>query len=448
MWVPKNIRFIVRDCIAVGATAAIAIGISMANFGSAKAVPAFAMQTRQPCQACHVGGFGPQLTAFGREFKLHGYTLRTNPFNVPLSVMTVASYVQTDKAQENPPANHYGRNDNGTVDQVSFFVAGGVGEHFGGFIQNTYDGVHRSWTWDNLDLRAVTTTTFANHDVLLGASLNNNPSVQESWNTMAAWGFPYTSSSLSPAGGVAPILTGAFAQKSLGLTGYAWIDQALYVEGGAYNSPGAKGLARLGQDLSSPGNIHGLAPYGRIAYQHPVGSGTLEVGAFIFKADINPGLDVSTGRTDRYTDAGVDLSYQRTLGNGDPITFNARYLHEKQKLNATYALGNSANPSNTLDDLRADVAYYWKNKVGATLQAFSTTGSADTGLNASPNGKPDTSGAVMQLDYTPWGGSASPLGPRFNLRLGLQYTVYNKFNGVSTGASDNNTLRIFTWFAY
>ncbi|PMW45770.1 cytochrome C, partial [Pseudomonas sp. GW460-11-11-14-LB11] len=74
---------------------------------------------------------------------------------------------------------------------------------------------------------------------------------------MAAWGFPYTSSSLSPAGGVAPILTGAFAQKSLGLTGYAWIDQALYVEGGAYNSPGAKGLARLGQDLSSPGNIHG-----------------------------------------------------------------------------------------------------------------------------------------------------------------------------------------------
>ncbi|WP_204351905.1 hypothetical protein, partial [Klebsiella variicola] len=68
----------------------------------------------QPCQACHIGGFGPQLTAFGREFKLHGYTLRTNPFNVPLSIMTVASYVKTQKDQENPPANHYGRNDNGT----------------------------------------------------------------------------------------------------------------------------------------------------------------------------------------------------------------------------------------------------------------------------------------------------------------------------------------------
>lgn len=438
----------IKNFVASGATAAIAIGMSFANFGAAKAVPAFSAQTGQKCQACHIGGFGPQLTAFGREFKLHGYTLRTNPFNVPLSVMAVASYVQTEKDQSAPPARHYSVNDNGTIDQVSFFVAGGVNEHFGGFIQNTYDGVHRSWTWDNLDLRAVTTASLANHNVLLGASLNNSPSVQETWNTMAAWGFPYTSSSLAPSGGSAPLLSGGFAQKSLGLTGYAWIDQAFYVEGGAYSSPGAKGLARLGQDLRSPGNIHGLAPYGRIAYQHPVGSGTLEAGAFIFKADIYPGLDTSTGMTDRYTDAGVDLSYQRTLGNGDPITFNARYLHEKRSLNATYALGNSAHSSNSLDELRADAAYYWKNKVGGTVQLFSTTGSADTGLNSSPNGKPDTSGAVLQVDYTPWGGGDSPLGRRFNLRLGLQYTAYSKFNGVSTGASDNNTLRVFTWFAY
>ncbi len=38
----------------------------------AQAVPAFARQTGQNCIACHVGGFGPQLTPFGRAFKLDG----------------------------------------------------------------------------------------------------------------------------------------------------------------------------------------------------------------------------------------------------------------------------------------------------------------------------------------------------------------------------------------
>jgi len=51
----------------------------------AEAVPSFAEQTGQRCSACHVGGLGPHLTQFGREFKLGGYTLRartgfTNPW--------------------------------------------------------------------------------------------------------------------------------------------------------------------------------------------------------------------------------------------------------------------------------------------------------------------------------------------------------------------------------
>ena len=40
----------------------------------AYAVPAFAVQTGQPCEACHIGAFGPQLTPFGRAFKIGGYT--------------------------------------------------------------------------------------------------------------------------------------------------------------------------------------------------------------------------------------------------------------------------------------------------------------------------------------------------------------------------------------
>jgi hypothetical protein len=38
----------------------------------AGAVPPFATQTGQPCTACHIGGFGPQLTPLGRAFKIGG----------------------------------------------------------------------------------------------------------------------------------------------------------------------------------------------------------------------------------------------------------------------------------------------------------------------------------------------------------------------------------------
>ena len=67
----------------------LAIALVGAIASPAAAVPAFAVQTGQPCAACHVGGFGPQLTPFGRTFKIGGYTMRTNSFNVPLSAMAI-----------------------------------------------------------------------------------------------------------------------------------------------------------------------------------------------------------------------------------------------------------------------------------------------------------------------------------------------------------------------
>jgi hypothetical protein len=137
--------------------------------GSAYALPAYAEQTSQPCIACHVGGFGPQLTPFGRQFKLEGYTLRgTDEFTLPLSAMAVASYLHTSADQAAPPAPHYGTNDNFTLDQASLFVAGGFGSHFGSFAQFTYDGVGRSFSWDNLDLRATDRVKLLDQNALIG----------------------------------------------------------------------------------------------------------------------------------------------------------------------------------------------------------------------------------------------------------------------------------------
>ena len=419
----------------------------------AAAVPAFAAQTGQPCQACHVGGFGPQLTPFGRSFKLHGYTARSGGFTTPFAAMAVASYLRTAKAQ--PPADGYKANDNFALDQVSLFFAGGLGSHLGAFVQTTYDGIAKAWAWDNVDLRATTDVQVHDADVLLGLSLNNSPTNQDVWNTLPAWGFPYTGSGLAPSPAAAPLLSGALAQTSLGLTGYAWINSTYYVEAGAYGSPSSRNLTHLGADPFAPGDIHGLAPYGRIAVQNSLGGATVQAGLFGMRADIYPERDRSAGATDRYSDLGLDVSYQRTLDNSDVFSLNGRVLRETQNLAASQALGLSDNSRNTLTDLRADASYYWRNRYGVTLQAFDTWGSADPVLYTGRTGKPDSSGLSLQLDGTLFGGADSPMGPRFNVRAGVQYTMYDRFDGARSNydgaggeASDNNTLRVFTWFAY
>ena len=423
--------------------------------GRAAAVPAFAVQTGQPCSSCHIGGFGPQLTPFGRDFKLRGYTARSNSFNVPLSAMAVGSFNHTHADQSAPPASHYGTNDNATLDQASLFVAGGLGSHLGAFVQTTYDGVARAFHWDNLDVRAVTTATAGNQKMVLGLSLNNAPTVQDAFNTLPAWAFPYTTSSLNPAPGAGPII-GSFAQNTLGLTAYAWINSSLYIEAGGYESPGSRFLTRLGVDPADPGSIRGIAPYGRVAFQKNYGTQNFEVGVFAMEANIYPGLDRSAGVADHYTDIGLDGSYQLFASKKNVVTMNGRYTYEIQRLDASSALGLSANGDQNLQDIRFDASYYWHNMVGFTAGAFDTFGNADALLYGSNrSAKPDSSGFLLQVDGTPYGEGKSPLGPRFNLRVGVQYTGYFTFDGARSdydgfgrNASDNNTVRVFAWVAY
>jgi hypothetical protein len=418
---------------------------------AANAVPSFAVQTGQPCQACHVGGLGPQLTPFGREFKLHGYTARTK-YNLPLAVFVQSSYNSTAKGQEQPPAPGYGTNDNLVLDQVSLFVAGGVGQHFGAFIQTTYDGIAKAFTWDNLDARVVTTVPLGRSKAVVGLSLNNNPTVQDAFNTLPAWGFPYDSSAIAPSPAASPLI-GNLAQTTLGLTGYAWIDSKIYVEFGGYRSPSAGFLTHLGADPTSPGNIAGVAPYGRVAYQWNLGDNNLELGGFFLDARIFPARDHTTGFTDHYTDVGLDASYQYFATNHDVFTVNARYTHEDQRLHASTALGLASQPNQNLDDVRVDASYYWRNRVGFSAQVFDTWGSPDDLLyQGNRRRRPDSSGLLLQVDETPFGNGKSPLGPRFNLRVGIQYQTYFAFDGAhsdidGTGrnAADNNTFRVFTW---
>src|SRR6516165_12740796 len=64
----------------------------------ASAVPSFATQTGLSCAQCHVMAFGPQLTEYGRQFKLNGYTFRKDGgLKIPLSATATVGYTSLDK---------------------------------------------------------------------------------------------------------------------------------------------------------------------------------------------------------------------------------------------------------------------------------------------------------------------------------------------------------------
>ena len=422
----------------------------------ASAVPGFADQTGVPCQACHVGGFGPQLTTFGREFKLNGYTLRVKKLNVPLSAMAIASYNHT-KADQVPPPQYLAPNDNATLDQASIFVGGGIGQHVGGLAQITYDGVGHQWGWDNLDLRLVNQGHLFGKDATYGIDINNNPTVQDVFNTTPAWGFPYTDQDVGNAPAASPLINGGLAQEVLGVSAYAWVDHHVYLEAGGYRSLKQGTLNWLGADPVGIGDINGVAPYARLAWQHDLGKGTAHVGAYVLKASINPGRDRSTGIADHYSDVGIDASYILPTTDGSTFTLQGHYTHETQNLSASCTL--NALPVDcamtSLNDLRADIAYSWHGKIGLTITPFSISGPPNTFLYSGPLARPDSNGVMTQLDFTPWGAGNGPLGPLVNMRLGAQYTAYGQFNGTrfnydgnGAKASDNNIFRLFAWVAF
>ncbi|EQD66271.1 secreted protein [mine drainage metagenome] len=63
---PRALRWLHRTILLGAGALALLLALP------AQAVPMFARETGQPCVACHIGGFGPQLTPFGRQFKLDG----------------------------------------------------------------------------------------------------------------------------------------------------------------------------------------------------------------------------------------------------------------------------------------------------------------------------------------------------------------------------------------
>jgi hypothetical protein len=422
----------------------------------ANALPLYARQTGQPCAACHTAF--PELTPFGRRFKLGGYTLGGGDSSLPFSVLLEPAFTHTDASQPTNAANNMRRgglqrgggggggggsgstasNNDVVLEQAAVFTGGRIADNLGAFVRATYDHASDHAAWDNADLRYANTGKLAGHDLILGVSFNNNPTVQDVWNTIGAWRFPYHVRRLErPQGGRAMTATsieGGFSRRSLGLGGYAFLDDLIYVELSGYRSLSSGTQRSLGVDPMGANAIDGVAPYWRLAIEPSFGNHTVEVGTFGLKSNTAP-LGMSGAGTNATTDLGVDAQYQ-WLGDENAVTVRGGWIHEDRGLKASRALGLANNSHNTLHSLHVSASYIFDNTWSFTADRFSFGGTSDAALYR-PTGSPNNSGWTAEIAYLPFMHGGPSFWPWLNARIGLQYT----FNDQNP---HNNTLLLYS----
>src|SRR5438046_3315465 len=348
----------------------------------ARLTPTYARQTGLACSACHT--HFPELTPTGRAFKLNGYVFRRSEslegkspegqqslllnLVAPVSLMFQTSYTSMKKAL---PGTQ-----NGTVlfpDQLSLFTGGEITPHVGGFLQVTFDPQSGQLGVDNADFRFATHATLLSKRATLGLSLNNNPTVQDVWNSTPAWGFPYGSSAVAPAPAAATLVDGTLGQQVAGLTAYTMWNDRVYGQLGAYRHAPA-GIQRP-LDATATDVIKGAAPYWRVAFPNVWGQNYLSVGTYGLAASVFP--EGVVGPANRFTEVALDIAYMHSFGS-DSFTLDGTWIPEKH----TWTAGGAANPTNTLRMFRMDAIYHIGTRNALTLAPFVTTGAGATLLYA------------------------------------------------------------------
>ena len=436
-----------------------------------RAVPSFARQMNMQCIVCHTAF--PVLTEFGRQFKLSGYTMSADGSNLlpPVAVMLQPSFTQTRADQSGGAAVGFGENHNRALTQASIFYAGRLlgpyadslfgkdagafANKIGIFSQTTYDGIGKKWSWDNTELRFADSGTIGEQNVAFGFYLNNNPTMQDPWNTTPAWGYPFTSSHLAPSPAAGALIDGRLAQQVIGAGAYVTLANTVYLDVGGYRTLNASFQKSVGVDPVGETQLANLAPYWRVALTKPLAGGTWEFGTFGLAADTYPGRDQSAGK-DRMVDVGFDSQFQTAVGVHD-VTALVSWIHERQTWHASEALGAASNARDSLRKFKATLDYLYDKTYGVTAQYFTITGSRDELLYAgSRTGSPTSDGFIFQASYLPFNKSGGPaFWPKSSVKFSVQYVGYTHFDGsrrnidgTGRNARDNNTLYLEAWIVF
>lgn len=440
----------------------LAVGaVCMLNASSAQALPIFARQTGQSCVACHAGGQFPELTPYGRMFKLNGYTFGER--TVPIAVMATLDLTKT-RVNHDASGNLVSPKDGLPIfDAASIFLAGKITDRIGAFTQFTYSNYDHQdangrwighWASDNMDFRYVDRIIGDASDLILGTTLHNSPTVQDVWNSTPAWSYPYLSSPTSAVGApqFQPIIEGSLAQQVVGAGGYLYWNRTIYAELSFYSTAdGIWSFMSKGNKAGDPNHpqtyVRGQNPYWRVALTHEWGPHNIMVGTFglnvnVYPNDANAFPSFTQGVT-RYRDIGFDAQYQYLL---EPNTFTAQARYIRENISDPNNLVFGDSQSANLKSLRLKASYIYQAKYGASLSFFNITGSPDSVAYAgSANFSPATQGWTPEIFWI----------PVQNIRVGLQYTHFTKYLGARSNydgrgrsASANDTLFLYFWAAY
>jgi hypothetical protein len=281
--------------------------------------------------------------------------------------------------------------------------------------------------------------------------------VQDVWNTLPQWRFPYISSSFALSPASSTMLESFGSSETAGAGAYVFVHDLVYAELTAYGSLTPRAQTTLGACCGST-RIDGAAPYWRLAIEPNWGDNSLMIGTFGMAANVFPGGVVGSG-TDKFTDVGVDSQYQ-WIGDVHAVTARASYIFEKQQLDATYGLGSSANTSNDLRSLNVSASYIYDHMISVTGGFFQTTGSSDAIAYANnANFSPNSQGYIVDLAYLPVSHGAPGPWPWINTRIGVSYTWWSRFDGGTSdidpvqcpgcrSAKNNDTLLLYAFTAF
>lgn len=418
------------------------------------AVPSMGRQTGMPCASCHT--VFPELTPFGRQFKLRGFSMSGPPREkslltiLPVSGLLQASITSTAKTNTaGARSSDFPRNDDPILQAAGVYYGGKIIGNSGALVQFSYDGIEARWAMEMFDARYADSFTLGEKEWVYGLTLSNTPTLTDIYNSTPQWAFPYTES-VAVQSAANPLLDLQLASQVGGVGTYVMWNDLVYAEAAFYRA-GRHGVGRaLTAGTKIENVVDEFAPYWRVALQREWGSHSLSVGTYGMVADIFPEGAVS-GPTNRFRDLAFDTQYQY-IDEDHIFTAQANYIHEQQYWTASFPDGEASHRHDTLRTLKANVHYYFQRQYGLGIQYFLTRGGRDellynTGepVFGSATGRPNSDGWLAELNYLP-----VPY-----LKLAVRYTGYTQFNGAGNNydgfgrnAGDNNSLFFLTWFLF
>ena len=426
----------------------------------ADALPSFARQTGQKCGACHVSGSWPQLTPWGRFFKLSGYTAGKELVDKEgFHYVPAGLFGQVGLTWATQPNNSLGQpviERNGAPEAYAFAgeVATKLTDFAGVFYEYQVGNQFPGWKGSAgpADIRAVHFFHPAGSELLVGVDSNNNPSVQDVWNSTPAWSYPFYGSPEAPGGPARPMIA-SLGEQSGSIGAYALLNREWYAEISLYHvGTDFFRWMTAGTAFQAGGKnyLNGYNPYWRAYWTKESGPQSVMVGTFGMQSHVYPDSTAPSGPNNVFTDYGFDSQYQY-LGETHKVTLRGSYTYENQHWDASFPVGGSATPKGNLRALNVNGTYGYHDWV-FNAGYFLTNGSNNTALyaisDASGNqltSSPNTSGYVLELDRL----------ITQNFQATLQYKGFVKYNGLTSNidglgrsASDNNTLWLTVFFAF